>query len=854
MANIIGEPLNRYVINQINQRQKAHGSGVDSYNPRTPEYFSYLNSKTAWVKLASGVNIKSDRIGSGGKDKEISDSYAGTELAKNYILFSGTSRLKDGKLEPRGTRNGSTNIWDFHDGAYNVNANLTNNSTTGEFGLVPMPGIIDMEVKCLNRGSVKKATVNLKCYSPEQFQIINLLYLRIGYTMLLEWGWAPYLNNNGELVQDYTTIIENEFFNSINNNASHLAFLDKINGYRAAKDGNYDGLLCKVSNFNWTFSQDGSYDIQLTLISLGDVVESLKTNITPSQEMFKFINLAYTLYNDEEETDGAIKPTPTDNIISAYLFIQKLIIDKENSTTGVDRSIIYVPDSCEVYNLIDGDRINLAGWWVTPPPNGQFSLSQPIYDYSPTFGTQPEAEDWVNTTNAGAYAGHSKVGNLIELSEPTVLNGYVINEVGIGSYRATVKSTPDPITLPGRVKEDVMYLNYNNGIEDIDQLNDDGFYMRFGHLLKYINDNVIPKVENTLVPIFTIDYGQWGNFMYIFPYQISLDPRVCVVNGGELVSKKDYFPTLLKWKDTANGQGYPMNIYVNHNQINKSINANLDEKGNLAIFDFIQDICTELNKALGGVNNLEVVLDEEQNVLKIIDSSCNVAEKDNTYYLELYGYNQNVSNFVHDFELKTEITNEFATMASIGSTAGGYVKGTENTMFSKWNEGLIDRFKEKLVAGDPLSRDVVGSTAEPNQMYTDRIWFGLTSAFGYTLLNVEDWDPFGPNTSLGLSDDIIDQNLAVGTEFYKYCQSEIQTNYNKKHASPTAGFIPISLNITMEGLSGIKIYNSLNVDTRFLPPDYLDSLKFIIKGVNHSVKDGNWNTNIETIVIAQNEE
>jgi hypothetical protein len=685
--------------------------------------------------------------------------------------------------------------------------------------------------------------------------------------MLLEWGWAPYLDNNGELVQDYTTIIENEFFDPKNNNASHLSFLQKIKGYRAAKNGNYDGLLCKVANFNWTFSQDGSYDIQLSLISLGDVVESLKTNITPSYPMFQFINIAYALYNNEANSDASIKPAPINNIISAYLFLQKLIIDKENNPdTGIDRGIIYDPSSCEVYSLIDGNRINLAGWWVNPPPGYLFHLNEPFYETSDCFASEREAEDWVKTTNGGAYSTYPRIGtsnsgdNYDALHDNAVKNAYTISDNGTSliiistlCWVASVKSTPDPIPLPGRKKEDVIYLNYNNGEDDIDELNDDGFYMRFGHLLKYVNDNVIPKIENTLNPIFTIDYGQWSNFMYVFPYQISLDPRVCVVNGGEKVSKKEYFPTLLKWKDTTYGHGYPMNIYVSHNQINNSINSNLDEDGNLAIFNFIQDICTELNKALGGVNNLEVILDEEENILRIIDSSYNPKTKNNDYELELYGYNGTTSNFVHDFELKTEITNEFATMATIGSTAGGYVKGTENTMFSKWNKGLKDRFKEKLVPGDKLSRETTGSVAEPNQMYTDKIWFGFYSAFGYTLLDVEDWDPTGPNTSLGLSDEIIDQNISIGTEFYKYCQSEIQTNYNEKYASPTTGFIPISLGVTMEGISGIKIYNALNVDTRFLPADYPESLKFIIKGVNHSLKDGNWNTNIETVVIAQNE-
>jgi len=866
MANIIGEPFHNYVANQITQRQKAHGSGTNG-NPRTPDYYSYLNSKTAWVKLASGISIKPERIGEKGKDKNINDGYAWTELAKNYILFGGTSRLESGInsktniLKQRGTYNNVNNIWDYFKGAYNVNANLDDNSTTGEFGLVPMPGIISMEVKCLNRGSIKKATVNLKCYSPEQFQIINLLYLRIGYTMLLEWGWSPYLNNDGELVQDYTTIIENEFFNSANNNASHLSFLNKINGYRAAKNGNYDGLLCKVTNFTWTFAQDGSYDIQLSLISLGDVVESLKANITPSYPLFQFVNVAYALYNDKQE-DEYILPTPVNNTISAYLFIQKLLLDKENNPDGgIERSELYNVEACDVYCTIDGNRINLAGWFVPAPTDGSISLSEPFYETSEYFDTKREAIDWVKTINNGAYSGYPEVKTRDELDNPNTLNAYVLEALEESNilfstidYRAIVKSTPDPIPLPGQKKTDVIYLNYNNGEDDIDEINDDGFYMRFGHLLKYVNDNVIPKIENSLTPIFTIDYGIWSNYMYIFPYQVSLDPRVCVVRGSELVSKKDYFPTLNLWKRSDKGWAYPMNIYVSHNQINKSIQSNIDDNGNLAIFDFIQDICVELNKALGGVNNLEVIFDEEENILRIIDSSYNPKIKKNNYELELYGYNGSKSNFVHSFELKTEITNEFATMATVGSTAGGYVKGTENTMFSKWNKGLIDRFKEKLVPGDKLSRTSGSLVSEPNQMYTDKFWFGSYSAFGYTLLDVEDWDPFGPSTSLGLNDEIIDQNIAIVTEFYKYCHSEIQTNYNKKYASPTTGFIPISLGVTMEGISGIKIYNAVNVDTRFLPSDYPDSLKFIIKGVNHSIKEGNWDTNIETVVIAQNEE
>ena len=58
MPKIIGEPIPSYAATQINQRQRVHGKTLD----RTPEDITYLNSKTAWVKLASGVTIDPERI------------------------------------------------------------------------------------------------------------------------------------------------------------------------------------------------------------------------------------------------------------------------------------------------------------------------------------------------------------------------------------------------------------------------------------------------------------------------------------------------------------------------------------------------------------------------------------------------------------------------------------------------------------------------------------------------------------------------------------------------------------------------------------------------------------------------
>jgi len=851
MAKIIGEQLQKYVRDQITTRQLAHGSGTGD-SSRSLNQLTYLNSKTAWLKLASGVFISGSRI----NDENIRPGLSGDTLAKRYILFSGTSEgyTTPGQLIPRGTAGptGDDNIWNLQTGTYNINASNKSNS---EFGLVPMPGITNAEIKCLNRGSIKRATLNIKCYSPEQFQIIDLLYLRIGYTMFLEWGNSLYLDEKEEInIMGFTlTEAKTGFFSDQWKDSSYSSFLPIIEGYRKDKKGNYDGLLCKVVNFNWTFSQDGSYDITLELISLGDVVESLKINTTPSLEVSDFIESTYALYKDDDDTEAAIPPSPADNWITSYLFLQKIYIDDQNNTTGTGYSAGYRfnnPDIIAGRFGPNDEALQLGGVWVKPP-TGAITIGEGV-TISESFNTREEAIDFLNTVFNNTLP-------LLETSATAVRGGttdsYFIEKIYGDKFIVTYKTFPtiDPLTVSTSTKTpDIVYFSYNTGTDDEDiEIVDRGFYMRFGHLLQFLKEYVIPVLDTTSGPPIVGINNDPKTKMYTFPYQVSLDPRVCVVNAAnEPVNTKKYFPNLRQWKyissDGDKSHGWTMNIYINHGQIMASLGENQNEKGDIDLFGFLNSLCVAINKAMGGINNLEPVYDEDTHSIYIVDASYSEIKKQD-YVLELYGYNGPSSGFVRNFSLKTEITNDFATMATIGSTAGGYTKGVENTMFSKWNKGLIDRWKEKYVP--PSITSVSGSAEdEPNVAYVKDFWTATYSAWGYTLKDVA--NDFFTADKASISDELIEKNLGLVTEFFKYCQSKIQAK-QEKYASPTNGFVPISLGLTMDGLSGIKIYNEINVDTRFLPQNYSDSLRFIIKGVNHRLSNSDWETNIETVVISQ---
>ena len=91
------------------------------------------------------------------------------------------------------------------------------------------------------------------------------------------------------------------------------------------------------------------------------------------------------------------------------------------------------------------------------------------------------------------------------------------------------------------------------------------------------------------------------------------------------------------------------------------------------------------------------------------------------------------------------------------------------------------------------------------------------------------------------------KNLALATEYFK---SYYKVAYEKNtYSGGTTGFIPFNIEFTLDGISGIKIYDKLVVDTSFLPHNYTETLEFIVTGISNTLKDGDWETVIKTTLI-----
>ena len=192
MPNIIGENFYKYVANQVNARQKVHGK-----RNRSAEELLYLNSRTGWIKLVSSVKVlDSKRL----TDLGIPANYTGMELAKNFILFNGTSNESNTLFSGIDRTNSFVNKY-----AYGIGGN--------EMGLRPMPGISSVDIKNRNRGSIREATVNFKVWNRVQLEIVDILYLRLGFPILLEWGHSVIVQNDGTINTNPNFSIANDFLN-----------------------------------------------------------------------------------------------------------------------------------------------------------------------------------------------------------------------------------------------------------------------------------------------------------------------------------------------------------------------------------------------------------------------------------------------------------------------------------------------------------------------------------------------------------------------------------------------------------------------------------------------------------------
>jgi hypothetical protein len=170
----------------------------------------------------------------------------------------------------------------------NAYSNKASDGTAYRLGIRPMPGITNIDVKSKGAyGSLREATVNFQCWDIKQLEELELLYMRPGYSVLLEWGWTPFLDNNNKYTTrvEYTDIIDTahnkeELFRLQYAKSADGNYVNEKGEKQTTKgyQGNYDAMYGTIKNYGWTARMDGGYDCHTSIVSMGEIMESLKIN------------------------------------------------------------------------------------------------------------------------------------------------------------------------------------------------------------------------------------------------------------------------------------------------------------------------------------------------------------------------------------------------------------------------------------------------------------------------------------------------------------------------------------------------------------------------------------------------
>ena len=577
MGNILGQPFSPWVTKQIELRQES--LGYVNYNN---DDLLNQNAKTPWIRLASTVDIVASENEDGILEKlrnfGIDDNnIIGRKAAQNFILQGGAVALEElGFKSYTGLNDGS-----FYSGAYGWGG-------IEERGFVPLPGILDASLIYYNNGALAKAVVNMKCFSRNQLALMDALYMRPGYNLLLEFGWSTWLDNeSGDIIKmDAFQSPPLQFlFNGEegcdNDNPSHFEIPRLVNNFKEECSGNYEGVFGKVTNFKWDFNPDGSYNCQTTITGMGGIIESLKINGAAPASTSDLV--VQRDGEDVEEGEEGYKK----GVIDATKLYTKL--DRKLDTMYATASKIFIKKGGGKYSLTDSTQRMMYNY--TPYAN----FPDPYDDFKPKnlFVKGILMVDEIKTASFDGTLG------IVSPSNPAMF-------LSLGNLFAMLQSE---------------FLIYDENGKPMFTFDMDFFNLSPNRVYDEETQKTVKNEKYKDDP--TRRYGD-TNFIQNMPGQFSANPLVCLTayDHGDyrdstrgmsdmnsyslqkLVNRATRIDFKVKGNKFLGRLAY---VFVNYEYIRKCLrSANRNKDGSLAMLPFLQTMLDGICVALGGINKIEV--------------------------------------------------------------------------------------------------------------------------------------------------------------------------------------------------------------------------------------------------------
>jgi hypothetical protein len=633
-TNIAGSAFQPYVDTQIKKRK-----ALVNKDYRSSSELNWLSNRNVWIRISSGANVSPGNTRYQGLE--------GDALSKKYILQGGV-------LNHLGGANSYTlRSGVGPDGAYGIGGT--------DFGLVPMPGLIDISIKTGGKlGTLKETTFNFLCHNIEQLNIMEALYMKLGFGVLVEWGHTYYIDNDTESIQSNPLPLP---FYGIKTKED---LMEKITTQRKKYSGNYDASWGTVKNFSYTLDGNGRFKCQVQLVGAGDILESLKVNLSGEFSNTENLNLFQT------QLTSSIYPVVSDQNLS----------------------------------LLNSALFNMYSKDVITGDNIPFKV-ETSYDYLASI------EPFFNNLNL-------KLGNNWKDNNELVSKGYnyrLINEPNlkenIGKYTDTkVPPIYYPSSFFGR-----LIMGYEIDGEGLNNDNDDTkpgleqVYITLGCLLLLImSTGMLYQYSETETPskkspYVYIDVNPETNRCYTFQGHCSLDPSICLIGSTQLpfgITSQTFedIKANFNWFDDNGTGGRFMYTLVNINYVASLMKKwrATNTKGDVYFVDLVKDILDGISKATGGYNEFRIVPDDDTRCVRILDDRRTVGPgQPIPEYTEIPILGK--KSIVYNFDYTSKISPNTAGMVVVAAQAQPYgVQGAENALaFSHLNKGLYNRLNTVTV-------------------------------------------------------------------------------------------------------------------------------------------------------------
>jgi len=277
--------LGRETSTSPNQPAKG-GSGLTHAKMATRSTFVRMTSGATNAVILMGGMLKDDLSIPGG--------YGDIYGSRSYKINDESMFSMRGTQQEEFNEEGELELAD----AYTGGVSATINKLSNKFKR-PIPGIksIDVSFKGGLR-ALREATISWTCWSWSELDALENHFLAHGKTVMVEWGWVYDKKTLQKLPDFLNTDDAGNRFISAN------AFTDYRNKITDA-DGDFDMMVGIIKNFEWTTRDDGGFDCQTILTSVG---ASVMENPQPGQEALDpSITYNISIKDDTKDIQGALE-------------------------------------------------------------------------------------------------------------------------------------------------------------------------------------------------------------------------------------------------------------------------------------------------------------------------------------------------------------------------------------------------------------------------------------------------------------------------------------------------------------------------------------------------------------------